>query len=103
VYSWGIGVESHLVAEHNALTLSRTIPRSSVIGYYKGTAMTENDNLVNRRPVDLLAAHNAVNDPDISEVPAFSPLPRRTVHPAWFVPGIVAAQAGPRHLGGRRG
>jgi len=89
------------VAEHNALTLSRTIPRSSVIGNYKGTAMTENDNLVNGRRVDLLAAHNAANDPDIAEVTAFSLLPRRTVHPTWAVPGIVAAFAGPRHLSER--
>ncbi|HWI02206.1 MAG TPA: polysaccharide lyase family 1 protein [Propionibacteriaceae bacterium] len=101
VYSWGIGVESHLVAEHNALTLSRKIPRSSVVGYYKGTAMTENDNFVNGRPVDLLAAYNAAHDPDIAEVSAFTPLPRRTVHPTRAVPWVVSALAGPRHLSRR--
>ena len=68
-------MESHLVAEHNALTLSPEIPRSEVIGYYKGRSMTENDNLVNRRPVDLLAAFNAAHDPDIADVPAFAPCP----------------------------
>ena len=99
VYSWGIGVESHLVAEHNALTLSSDIPRSAVIGYYKGTAMTENDNLVNGDPVDLLAIYNAANDPDIAEVPAFSPAspPHRAPGPA--VPRVVSALAGPGHLG----
>jgi pectate lyase len=101
VYSWGIGVESHLVAEHNALTLSREIPRANVIGYYKGTSMTENDNLVNGRPVDLLAVHNAAADPDIAEVPAFTPLPRRILTPVRAVPWVVAAQAGPEHLGRR--
>jgi len=99
IYSWGIGVQSHLVAEHNAFTLPPEIPRSSVIGYYKGTVMTENDNLVNGRPVDLLAVHNAATDPDIAEIPAFAPLLRRTVHPVQAVPHVVSAQAGPKHLG----
>ncbi len=101
VYSWGIGIESHLVAEHNALTLAPEIPRSAVIRRFNGTAMTENHNLVNGRPVDLLAAYNAAADPDIAEVPAFTPLPRRTVHPARAVPWVVSALAGPKHLGER--
>lgn len=101
VYSWGIGVESHLVAEHNALTLPPAIDRAAVIGYYKGTHMTEDDNRVNGRPVDLLAVHNAAADPDIAEVPAFSPLPRRTVDPVAAVPRLVSALAGPEHLGQR--
>lgn len=101
VYSWGVGVESHLVAEHNAFALAPEVPRSSVIGRFNGTAMTENDNLVNGEPIDLLAAYNAAADPDIAEVPAFTPLPRRTVHPAWAVPWVVSALAGPKHLGKR--
>ena len=32
VYSWGVGVESHIFAERNHLTLSRSIDRSTVIG-----------------------------------------------------------------------
>jgi pectate lyase len=99
IYSWGIGVEARLVAEHNAFTLPPEIPRSSVIGYYKGTAMTENDNLVNGHPVDLLAVHNAATDPDLAEIPAFAPLPRRTVHPAEAVPHVATGLAGPEHLG----
>ena len=101
VYSWGVGVESHLVAERNALTLAAGIPRSSVIGNYGGTRMTENNNLVNGRHVDLLAVHNAAADTDIAEVPAFTPLPRRTVHPTRLVPLLVAVLAGPGHLGER--
>jgi len=98
VYSWGIGVESHLVAEHNWFSLPATISADSVIGRYNGTSMTENGNVVNGRPVDLLAAYNASHDPDIAEVPAFAPLPRRTVHPVRAVPWLVAAHAGPSHL-----
>ena len=65
---------------------------------YKGTSLTENQNLVNGRRVDIVAAYNAAFDPDLAEVPAFTPLLRRTVHPAAAVPWVVSALAGPRPL-----
>lgn len=98
VYSWGVGVESHIVAEHNAFDLPAEISPDRVIGYYKGTVITTDDNLVNGRHVDLLAAYNAANTPQIAAEPAFSPLIRRTVQPVWFVPALVAAHAGPDAL-----
>ncbi|WP_082516298.1 pectinesterase family protein [Cellulomonas sp. Leaf395] len=98
-YSWGIGVQSKLVAEHNAFTLAPTIEPSSVIKYWKGTTMTEGGNLVNGEPVDLLAAHNAAHDPDIAEGAGWTPTLRRTVHPATSVPRVVGALAGPQGLG----
>lgn len=98
VYSWGIGVESHLVAERNAFTLPRSIGPDRIIGVYKGTSLTENGNRVNSKRVDILAAYNATHDPDLTEVPAWPPLLRRTVHPAAAVPRVVSAQAGPRAL-----
>ena len=36
VYSWGVGVESHIVAERNYLSLAPTVDRSTVIGRYNG-------------------------------------------------------------------
>lgn len=99
VYSWGVGVESHIVAERNAFTLPRSIGPERIIGEYNGTSLTENHNLVNGRRVDILAAYNAAFDPDLTEVPAWAPLLRRTVHPAVAVPAIVAARSGPRGLG----
>jgi pectate lyase len=98
VYSWGVGVESHIVAERNHLTLSPSTDRSTVIGRYNGTSLTENGNLVNGRRVDLLAAYNAAHDPDLAEVPAWAPLLRRTVQPAVAVPAVVWAHAGPDRL-----
>ncbi|HSU35235.1 MAG TPA: hypothetical protein VLJ88_06215 [Propionibacteriaceae bacterium] len=80
-------MESHLVAEHIALTLSRTSPRLLGHRLLHGHGDHETDNLVNGRRVDLLAAHNAANNPDIAEVPAFSPPPRRTVPPTWAFRG----------------
>ena len=96
VYSWGVGVESHIVAERNAFTLPPSIGPEQIIENFGGVRMTENGNLVNGRRVDILAAYNAANDPDIVEVPAWSPLLRRTVHPAVAVPVIVAVHSGPR-------
>jgi pectate lyase len=101
VYSWGVGVESHIVAERNAFTLPPSIGPERIIGEYNGTSLTENGNLVNGRPVDILAAYNAAFDPDLTEVPAWTPLLRRTVHPAVAVPAVVAALSGPRALGVR--
>ncbi|MVA74606.1 pectate lyase [Auraticoccus sp. F435] len=98
VYSWGVGVESHLVAERNYLSLPPDIALGSVVGRYNGTRMSEDGNVVNGRRVDLLAAHNAVSDPDIAEVPAPADLPRRTVHPVQAVAALVAAHAGPEGL-----
>ena len=98
VYSWGVGVESHIVAERNYLSLAPTVDRSTVIGRYNGDSMSENGNLVNGRPKDLLAAYNALHDPDLTEVEPWTPLLRRTVHPAPAVPWLVARQAGPRRL-----
>lgn len=101
VYSWGIGVESHLVAERNAFTLPRDLGPERIISVFKGTSLTENGNRVNGRPVDILAAYNARSEPDLAEVPAWAPLLRRTVHPAVAVPRVVSAQAGPGGLSRR--
>jgi pectate lyase len=98
VYSWGIGVESHLVAERNAFTLPRSIGPERIIGEYNGTSLTENHNLVNGKRVDILAAYNAAFDPDLAEVPAWTPLLRRSVHPARAVAWVVSVLAGPRAL-----
>ena len=95
VYSWGIGIESHLVAERNAFTLPSSIGPEQIISVFNGTSLTENRNLVNGKPVDILAAYNAAFDPDLTEVPAWTPLLRRTVHPAVAVPRVVSALAGP--------
>jgi hypothetical protein len=54
------------------------------------------------RRVDIVAAYNTAFDPDLADVPAFTPLLRRTVHPAVAVPWVVSALAGPRSLGDAR-
>lgn len=99
-YSWGVGWESHIVAERNALTFADHVRLDKVIGHFKGTKITENDNTVNGEVTDLLAAYNAARDPDIAEVPAFATI-RRTVHPTTSVARVVTQLAGPEKLGAR--
>lgn len=98
VYSWGVGFDSHIVAERNAFSLPRSIGPERIIGRYNGTSITENGNQVNGVRVDILAAYNSANDPDLVEVPAWTPLLRRTVHPTRAVPLVVTTLAGPRGL-----
>lgn len=99
VYSWGVGVESHIVAEHNAFTQPRSAGAASIIEAFGGTSITENDNAVNGVRTDITAAYNASHDPDLVEVPAWAPLLRRSVLPTVAVPRVVSAQAGPQGLG----
>lgn len=99
VYSWGLGVESRLVAEKNAFT--GPFDPSSVIGLYKGTALTERGNVVNHRPVDLLAAYDAAHGTDVGSDAGWRPTLRREVHPAAAVPAVVGHRAGPSGLPGR--
>ncbi|WP_181797263.1 polysaccharide lyase family 1 protein, partial [Streptomyces sp. WELS2] len=58
-YTYGIGMESQLVAEHNAFTLPDGVRAGSVLKKWKEAPVTAADNYVNGRPVDLLAVHNA--------------------------------------------
>lgn len=98
-YSLGVGVQSAIVAEHNAFTLPATIKPAQVIKYWKGTAIRTHGNLVNGVPVDLRAAHNEAYDPDLSGDVGWTPSLRTTVHRPGAVPRLVGAFAGAGRLG----
>lgn len=57
-YALGVGVNSSVIAEHNAFRLTG-IPTASLIRRFGGTQIRMDDNLVNGTPVDVLAAYNA--------------------------------------------
>ncbi|MDT0347148.1 pectate lyase family protein [Streptomyces litchfieldiae] len=103
-YRWGIGAASALVAEHNAITLPRDIDPASVIHRWTpGTSMTENGNIVNGRPVDLLAAYNAANpDAPLGDDAGWTPELRPSVDHPRAVPRLVDAHAGAGRLPGTR-
>ncbi|MFF3843691.1 polysaccharide lyase family 1 protein [Streptomyces sp. NPDC002328] len=94
-YSFGIGKESQLVAQHNAFTLPSGVSAAKVLKKWNEAPVTADNNLVNGRAVDLIAVHNA-------EIPAetlqsgagWTPTLRTKVDPARAVPGIVRAGAG---------
>ncbi|MFF0088437.1 polysaccharide lyase family 1 protein [Streptomyces canus] len=94
-YSFGIGKESQLVAEHNAFTLPAGISAAKVLKRWNVSPLTAADNYVNGRLTDLIAVHNA-------EIPAetlpsgagWTPTLRTKVDPAKKVPGIVGRGAG---------
>jgi len=94
-YTYGIGMESQLVAEHNAFTLPAGTSAAKVLKKWKEAPVTAGDNYVNGSPVDLIAVHNA-------EIPAetlqsgagWTPTLRTKVDSPRAVPGLVNAHAG---------
>ncbi|MEU1043506.1 pectate lyase [Streptomyces sp. NPDC005907] len=94
-YSFGIGMESQLVAEKNAFTLPAGISAARILKKWKEAPVTAVGNHVNGVPVDLIAVHNA-------EIPAetlqsgagWTPTLRTRVDSPKAVPGIVGHRAG---------
>lgn len=73
VYSWGVGIESAIYAENNFFQVKKHsgITPDRFIGVFKGTAIHEAGTQLNvpsnsgHHIIDVLAAYNAVNDPDL--------------------------------------
>ncbi|MFF4351908.1 polysaccharide lyase family 1 protein [Streptomyces sp. NPDC001530] len=94
-YSFGIGMESQLVAEHNAFTLPEGTSAAKILKKWKEAPVTADDNYVNGTATDLIAVHNA-------EIPAetlqsgagWTPTLRTHVDVPKAVPGIVDHRAG---------
>ncbi len=81
-YSFGIGKESQLVAEHNAFTLPRGISPAKVLKRWNDSPLTARHNLVNGRPVDLIAVHNArIPEETLRSGAGWTPTLRAAVHP----------------------
>ncbi|MFD5256159.1 polysaccharide lyase family 1 protein [Streptomyces bobili] len=94
-YTFGIGKESQLVAQHNAFTLPAGVSAAKALKKWSEAPVTAEGNYVNGKPVDLIAVHNA-------EIPAetlqsgagWTPTLRTKVDPVRAVPGIVNGRAG---------
>lgn len=96
LYSWGVGTESKLYAENNAFQLQAPFTAATIIWASSGTAIHEHGTLVNGEPTDVLAAYNAVNDPDLSPDVGWTPTRHTRIDPTWAVPRLVQAGAGAR-------
>lgn len=99
VYSYGIGMESQLVAEHNAFTLRGTASAGQILKKWKEAPLTAADNYVNGRLVDLIAVHNAqIPEETLQSGAGWTPTLRTKVDPPRLVPLIVGLGAGAGRL-----
>ncbi|MEV0690214.1 pectate lyase [Streptomyces sp. NPDC050388] len=94
-YSFGVGKESQLVAEHNAFTLAEGVSPAKILKRWNDSPLTARDNRVNGKRVDLIAVHNAEN-PEVAlrSGAGWTPALRTAVHPAQVVPALVEHGAG---------
>jgi pectate lyase len=93
-YSLGIGVESRIYAENNFFAVTRDVEPSTILHYWKGTAVHASGSLVNGRPVDLVAAYNRDFDPDLGTDVGWRPTLVTHVDPTAAVPRLVRDRAG---------
>ncbi|MFC4057654.1 pectinesterase family protein [Planomonospora corallina] len=95
LYSVGVGAESKAYVQANAFS---GIPAEKVLSVFKGTAVTARDNLVDGRPVDLVAAHNAATGASLGSDAGWTPTLFTKIDPAQKVAQTVPAKAGAGHL-----
>jgi len=97
VYSWGVGIHSAIYAQNNFF--ESAVTPDKFIGVYKGTAIYATGTYVNgtskHDQVDVLAAYNAVNDPDLSGDVGWTPTLYNLIYPTQSLPGLIMAQSGP--------
>jgi pectate lyase len=104
-YSFGVGIESAIYAENNFFKTDETVAPELFIERLNGTAIFESGTLLNgkrsKNIVDLVAAWNAVNDPDLTNSPdlteevGWTPSLALEVQPTREVPSTVQSGAGP--------
>ena len=97
LYSWGVGYQSAIYAENNAFRLTGPFSAQNIIGNYGGTAIHESGTLVNGVHTDVLAAYNAVNDPDLGSDVGWTPQLHGRIDPAEVVAHVVRGGAGADH------
>ena len=81
VYSWGVGIQSATYAENNFFWVNSStgITPDQFIEVFRGTAIHELGTLLNspsqsgRHEIDVLAAYNEVNDPDLMSEVGWTP------------------------------
>ncbi|WP_373307283.1 pectate lyase family protein [Micromonospora lutea] len=103
-YAIGVGVQSAVYAENNHFTLGAGVDAADLLYDWGGTAITARGNWVDpadgpSRPVDLVAAYNAVHEPDLNPDAGWTPTLRHgPVLPAPLVPLVVGPLAGAERL-----
>jgi pectate lyase len=98
-YSLGVGRESAIYAQNNFFRTDEDIPPARFISRLSGAAIHIEESLVNaasaNHEVDVLAAYNAVNNPDLSDNVGWVPTLFIEIEPAFKVPSAVESRSGP--------
>lgn len=98
-YSLGVGRESAIYAENNFFRTDAEITPDQFISRLNGTAIHISGTLVNAASdnnlVDVLAAYNAVNNPDLSSDVGWTPTLYAEIEPTFKVPSTVESRSGP--------
>ncbi|MFG3493453.1 polysaccharide lyase family 1 protein [Streptomyces sp. NPDC047928] len=94
-YSFGIGIESQLVAERNSFSLPAGIGAGKILKKWKEAPVTAVGNYVNGRAVDLIAVHNAeIPQETLQPGAGWTPTLRTRVDDPRALPGLVTHRAG---------
>jgi pectate lyase len=98
-YSWGVGVESSIIARSNWFELTPGVTPDRIMHDWGGTGIVESGNWVNGRETAVLDAYNAAH-PDDPLLPTVtgSAGPHLTIQPAASVPALVDTWAGAGRL-----
>jgi pectate lyase len=98
LYALGVGVKSQIFAQNNFYLVPSGFAAGNIIGYYKGTAIHTEGDIVNGEPTDLLAAYNALNTPTLGSDVGWTPQFHLRIDPTFAVPPLVLLFAGSDHL-----
>jgi pectate lyase len=101
-YAWGVGIESAIYAENNFFRTDDTVTPDQFISVFKGTAIHATGTLVNgnnnKNLVDVVAAYNAANDPDLGTDVGWTPTLVYNLEDTRDFWPMVQAHAGPFDL-----
>jgi len=98
-YSWGVGIESQIVAENNHFTVPPAVTPDLFIDRFNGTRIRATGTYANgvlpRAAVDVVAAFNEANGEALANDVDWTPVLHLPVSPTGKVGGVVAHGAGP--------
>ncbi|MFC9245249.1 polysaccharide lyase family 1 protein [Streptomyces sp. NPDC057136] len=94
-YSFGIGIESQLVAEKNSFSLPSSVQAGTVLKKWKEAPLTASGNYVNGAATDLITVHNAQYPAEqLASGAGWTPELRTKVNDPRALPGLVTRKAG---------
>ncbi len=103
-YTWGVGVESAIVAENNFFAVETGVAPSRFIRAFRSPTRPDGtirvsgtyvNGILPDNRVDVLAAYNAANEPDLSNAVGWAPVLFDEVNGTPMVAVVVPKKAGP--------